>query len=135
MWTETLRSVQRRQRVRKGLDRMRNRRQTKHDDNTQPTEQQDTNWQQTHPINNLPNSREFLLHIHILDQQAVCLSFSGSVSSSVSYLLLFGEDSVADADRLLVLVHLVVFLVHPLVKRVCVQNPLGVDLQEGGNTK
>lgn len=60
---------------------------------------------------------------------------SGSVSSSVSYLLFFGEDSVADADRLLVLVHLVVFLVHPLVECVCVQNPLAVDLQEGGNTK
>lgn len=38
--------------------------------------------------------------------------------STNTYLLLFGEDSLAEVDRLLVLVHLVVFLVHPLIERI-----------------
>lgn len=45
------------------------------------------------------------------------------------YLLLLGEDPLAEADRLLVLVHLVVFFVHPLVVGVGVQHPLSVNLQ------
>lgn len=32
------------------------------------------------------------------------------------YLLLFGEDPQTEADRLLIVIHLVVFLVHPLVE-------------------
>lgn len=37
-----------------------------------------------------------------------------------TYLLLLGEDSLAEADWLLVLVHLVVFLIHPLIERISV---------------
>lgn len=32
------------------------------------------------------------------------------------YLLLLGEDSQAEADRFLIVVHLIVFLIHPLIK-------------------
>ena len=45
-----------------------------------------------------------------------------------TYFFLPGEDPLAEADRLLVLVHLIVLLVHPLVVGICVQHPLGVDL-------
>lgn len=39
-------------------------------------------------------------------------------TSTDTYLLLFGEDSLAEVDGLLVLVHLVVFLIHPLIERI-----------------
>lgn len=37
-----------------------------------------------------------------------------------TYLLLFGEDPLAEVDWLLVLVHLVVFFIHPLIESICV---------------
>lgn len=32
------------------------------------------------------------------------------------YLLLFGKDPQTEADRLLIVIHLIVFLIHPLVE-------------------
>lgn len=51
-----------------------------------------------------------------------------SAGGPTPYLLLLGEDPLTDVERLLVLVHLVVFLVHPLVEGVCVQDPLSMNL-------
>lgn len=38
------------------------------------------------------------------------------VAENKFYLLLLGEDSQAEVDGLLVVVHLIVFLIHPLIK-------------------
>lgn len=48
----------------------------------------------------------------------------------MAYLLLLWEDPLAEAHSLLVLVHLIVFLIHPLVEGVGVQDPLGMHLGE-----
>lgn len=40
--------------------------------------------------------------------------------SKNTYLFLFGENLLAEADWLLVLIHFVVFLIHPLIEGICV---------------
>lgn len=57
------------------------------------------------------------------------LGLCGTPPGTDTYLLLLGEDSLAEADWLLVLIHLVVFLIHPLIERISVQNPLCMDLR------
>lgn len=47
----------------------------------------------------------------------------------LSYLVVAQVDTVAKNHWDVPLVHAVVFLVHPLIEDVCVQNPAGVHLQ------
>lgn len=99
--------------MRKGLERMRNRQTEVEEEAAKATCAQT----HSHFINMLRGSFHLVLKTQIIpDMNNKIRRTTKLVAENKFYLLLLGEDSQAEADGLLVVVHLIVFLVHPLIK-------------------